>query len=94
MAKDEYDFRFDIGVSVPLKDIRFRDKERLVSLMTMHYVVLNVKAELDQLLCGMSSTFQMLELVRAYPHTFRPLFLHSTPVHLHGASCFMYYPRS
>ena len=60
-SEDEYDFRYNIGISQPLKDIRFANKERLVSLMAMHFVVLNIKAESDQLLCGMSSTLNTLE---------------------------------
>ena len=82
LSKDEYDFRYDIGISQPLKNIRFTDKERLVSLMMMHLVVLNVKAELDQLLSGMSSTLNTLELIRGFPCTFRPLFVYSTSLRL------------
>ena len=92
LSKDEYDYRYDIGISQPLKNIRFTDKERLVSLMTMHFVVLNVKAELDQLLCGMSSTLNTLELIRGFPCTFRPLFVYSTPPRLTWEKLFEMFP--
>ena len=45
--------------------------------MAKHFAVLEVKAELDQLLCGLSSTLGVLELVRSDPALMRPLFIHT-----------------
>ena len=53
---EEFDFRYDLGISKPVHEIRLDDRETLVSSMALHYGVLMVKAELDQLLCGLSST--------------------------------------
>ena len=63
MNSEEYDFRFDLGITIP--KIRLEDKELLVSSMAKHFAVLKVKAELDQIICGMSSTLNVLELVRS-----------------------------
>ena len=49
-----------------------------ISAMAKHFTVLEVKAELDQLLCGLLSTLGMLELVRSEPSVMRPLFVHTT----------------
>lgn len=45
--------------------------------MAKHFAVLEVKAELDQLLCGLSSTFGVLELVRSDPVLMKHLFIHT-----------------
>ena len=52
------------------------DKDTIVGLMVKHFTILMVKAELDQLLCGMSSTMNVLELVRGNPEM-RELFFYN-----------------
>ena len=63
---DDFDFRYEIGVSQPVNTLKLSDKERLiVDLMAKHFTILIVKAELDQMFkCGLSSTLNILELVR------------------------------
>ena len=64
---DDFDFRYKIGVSQPVNTLKLSDKERLiVDLMAKHFTILGiVKAELDQMFkCGLSSTLNILELVR------------------------------
>ena len=56
MDSDEYDFRYDIGIAQSADAIRLADKEKIVALMAKHFTILSVKAELDQILCGLSST--------------------------------------
>ncbi len=75
LSKDKYDFRFDIGAP-----------QGYPSLMTMHYVVLNVKAELDQLLCG--ACLLRFKCWNLSEHTLTRsglCFYTVPPVHLHGA---------
>lgn len=43
--------------------------------MALHYGVLSVKAELDQILCGLSETLNTLQLIRSNPVILKPLFL-------------------
>ena len=45
-----------IGIRTPSKEVRLEDREAIVSSMSFHYGVLLVKAELDQILCGLSET--------------------------------------
>ena len=44
--------------------------------MVKHFAVFEVKAELDQLLCGLSSTLGVLELLRSDPALMRPLLVY------------------
>ena len=44
--------------------------------MALHYGVLVVKAELDQILCGVSSTLNALTVIRNNPVVMRPLFVY------------------
>lgn len=45
--------------------------------MAKHYCIFSVKSELDQMLCGLSSTLGMLDLLRNNPTVMRPLFVSS-----------------
>ena len=81
MDSDEYDFRYDIGIAQSADAIRLADKEKIVPLMAKHFTILSVKAELDQILCGLSSTLSVLELVRENRQTMRQLFVYNpTPL--------------
>ena len=76
LNKEEFDFRYDLGISKPAHAVRLDDRETLVSSMALHYGVLVVKAELDQILCGISSTLNALTLIRNNPVVMRPLFVY------------------
>lgn len=73
---EEFDFRYDLGISKPSHEVRLDDRETLVSSMALHFGVLVVKAELDQILCGLSSTLNALTLIRNNPVVMRPLFVY------------------
>ena len=73
---EEFNFRYDLGISKPAHEVRLGDRETLVSSMALHYGVLVVKAELDQILCGLSSTLNALALIRNNPVVMRPLFVY------------------
>ena len=79
LSSEDYDFRYALGIAQPINTIRIDDVEKIVSVIAKHYAILNVKAELDQILCGMSTTFKFLELVRENPKSLRPLFIYSDP---------------
>ncbi len=76
LSEDEYDFRFDIGVSQPVDKYQLSRKSEIIACVTKHFAVLQVKAELDQILCGLSETLNTLELIRRNSILFRPLFVH------------------
>ena len=64
LGSDEYDFRYDLGITKAAHEVRIVDREKIVTSMALHYGVLVVKAELDQILCGISSTLNALTLIR------------------------------
>ena len=85
LQRDDYSFLFDLRVSQPTETIRPEDVDRIVAAIAKHYAILNVKAELDQLLCGMSTTIKVLELVRENPNAMRPLYVfNKVPITLDG----------
>lgn len=76
IGSDEYDFRFDIGITKQVDKISFEDKHQIVSHMALHFGILVVKAELDQILCGLADTLNTLALLREAPKQARPLFIY------------------
>ena len=50
-----------------------------MSSLAIHYSVLVVKAELDQMLCGLSDTLDVLTLLRQNASTMRPLLVCGSP---------------
>ena len=66
-----------MGIALRLDTIGIKEKPTIISAMAKHFAVLEVKAELDQLLSGLSSTLGVLELVRSDPVLMKHLFIHS-----------------
>ena len=60
-----------------IAEIRLEDREQIVTQMANHFAVLQIKGELDQILCGLSETLDTLELIRSNPAVMRPLFISS-----------------
>ena len=51
---DEYDFRYNLGVATNTCAVRLEDREEIVSQLANHYAILQIKGELDQILCAHS----------------------------------------
>ena len=77
LQTDEFDFQYNLGIALRTDTRDIQEKSTIVSAMAKHFAVLEVRAELDQLLCGLSSTLGVLELVRSDPALMRPLFIHT-----------------
>ena len=75
---DEFDFRYDLGIALRADSVTIEQKESVISAVAKHFAVLAIKAELDQLLCGLSSTLDVLELLRSDPTVMRPLLVSSS----------------
>ena len=75
LGSDEYDFRYDLGITKAAHEVRIVDREKIVTSMALRYGVLVVKAELDQILCGISSTLNALTLIRDNGVVMRQLFV-------------------
>lgn len=67
MLSDEYDFRYDLGVATNVQSVVLSDKQLIVSQLANHFAIFQVKAELDQMLCGMSETLGVLSMLRENP---------------------------
>lgn len=79
MDNDDYEFRYNLGIGQMASSLTMSDQVRIVDCMCKHYSILVIKAELDQILCGLSSTLNMLYLIRENPKQFCSLFVH-TPI--------------
>ena len=64
---DEFDFRYDLGIALHADTVTIEQKESVISEVVKHFAVLAIKAELDQLLCGLSSTLGVLGLLHSDP---------------------------
>ena len=76
LGSEKYDFRFDLGIGQSVNSIGLEDVDSIVSAIAKHYAILSVKAELDQMLCGISSTLGTLDLIRQHPRSLRSLFVY------------------
>ena len=57
LSSEEFDFRFDCGVSQPAPNVSIGDKENIISAFTIHFSVSVCKAEIDQLVSGLVFKF-------------------------------------
>ena len=78
LDSDEYDFRLDIGCGVLSSTVDLSDRDTIVQSLANYYVVVKVKAQLDQLVEGLD-TLGVFDLVRANPRRGRELFVYATP---------------
>lgn len=74
---EEYDFRYTMGVALRVDTVTIADKKEVISAIAKHFAVFEIKAELDQLLCGLSCTIGALDLLRNNPAVMRPLLVPS-----------------
>ena len=78
LQTDEYDFRYNLGVATNIQTVALRDKQDIVTQLANHFAIFQTKAELDQILCGLSETLGVLNLVRGNPIIMRSLFVKAT----------------
>ncbi len=78
LTDDDFDFQYEIGVAKPICSLNLTHRDHIVQSSALHYSVLVVKAELDQLASGLR-TLGILDLVQANPKLLRPLFTYMEP---------------
>lgn len=71
---DEYDFRFECGISQPITTIRLSHRDEIINGLALHSF-LCVKAEVDQILSGLN-TYNIAELLQKDPYITRQLFVY------------------
>ncbi len=81
-----YVCRFECGVCQPTAKIQDRDRKDIISSLCLKFVILAVKAELDQLVEGLK-TLDILTLVKNNPVSAKILFIHE-PIYLTGESLY------
>ena len=78
---------YSLGIA---QNIKLEGKYLFVATIAKHYAILAVKAELDQILCGLSSTFDMLNVVRR--NGMRSLFVHKKEAPLTAEMIYTLFP--
>ena len=76
LDSDDFTFRFDAGVCMPSSSVTLKNKGEVAKSIAMHFTVLAIKAELDQLKKGLQC-LRFLEVMHSYPTLLKPLFLNS-----------------
>lgn len=76
LSGEDYMFRFDIGINSCT--VKISDIDHLLKLFAKHYLISSVKAELDQLLCGMG-VLDVIDLIRSDPNKMKQLFIYNEP---------------
>ena len=66
-------------MSKPVTAIELGDRHDIVNAFAMHYSLINVKAELDQMVKGLEA-YGVYELVQANKQMMRQLFVHFKPL--------------
>lgn len=78
LDSNNYDFRYDVGVTQPSHTLALADLNCMVQSLAMHYAIVFVKAELDDIVEGLK-TLDVLGLIRANGKQMCSLFLYSEP---------------
>ena len=79
LDREEYDFRYECGVSKPVTAIELDDRHDIVNAFAMHYSLINVKTELDQMVKGLEA-HGVYELIQANKQMMIQLFVHFKPL--------------
>ena len=78
LQSEEFDFLYDCGIHQPLNSITVANRDTIISAIAKHFSVIVCKAELDQLIEGLS-TLSVLDLIRGNPGILRQLFVYIKP---------------
>ncbi len=76
LDSDEFDFRYDCGITQPSSRLEIKDRDRIVTSFVMHYAIMYCMTELIQLKEGLGS-LKVLNLLHANPRVTRPLLVFS-----------------
>lgn len=71
----------DCGYSKPIPMITLMDKDSIVNTISLHHLILKVKAELDQLRSGLE-TLGVAAAMKLNPKLFQPLFTRNGQIEL------------
>ncbi len=80
VESDDYDFRYDIGLSTRTSSFSLSDRDQIVNSLAIHFTIVVVKAQLDQVIEGLHA-LGVYDLIKANPNTMFKL-LHTIPLPL------------
>ena len=93
LDEDEFDFRYDCGVTQPLTSIGLKDKDHIVTLFAKYLSVARCLPQLEQLREGLELC-DILQLVMDYTPELLPLFVYSDSKPLTSEYLFeLFYPN-
>ena len=73
LAKEEYDFRYHLCIGHDVHNLS--DRDNLIKSIALYYTVVRIKAQLDQLMEGLS-VMGVLEVIQANPNKAVNLFVY------------------
>lgn len=74
LDSEEFEFRFDVGVSDVSMKLELSDRDRIVQSLATYFTVVRVKAQIDQMIDGLN-TLGIYDLIRANPCAMHKLFV-------------------
>ena len=75
MLLEGIDILAETGYRSPIAEVQFTDKESICKLVSLHYGLLVVKAELDQLRTGlMTNSGHLMQIIQENPVEFQAFF--------------------
>ena len=73
---DLFDLRCTCGITVPSRNLKFKDLPELIRSLCLHFVIYAAKSELDQLREGLQ-VLNLLSIMQSNSTLFMPLFIGS-----------------
>ena len=73
---DLFDLRCTCGITVPSKNLKFKDLPELIRSLCLHFIIYTAKSELDQLREGLE-VLNLLSVMQSNSTLFMPLFVGS-----------------
>ena len=74
LTKEEYDFRYHLCIGHDVRNLS--DRDNLIKSTALYYTVVRIKAQLDQLMEGLS-VMGLLEIIQANPNKAVDLFVYT-----------------
>ena len=90
LATKHLDIVLAAGFTKPSSSLTWEDRVLLVQSVTLHYVLLESKAEIDQFMDGLK-TFHLLDIIKLHPLLLKPSFCQRTSNLTPGTKCILYF---
>ena len=68
LESEEYDFHYNLWVTEQVHKVCLEERDAICTHMVNHFSIYHDKGELDQILCRLSETLGVLDLIRSEPN--------------------------